>query len=107
MRARSVSSVPGDTQVLLSLGKVPFQKRKYSERKTGARIKPGRKLDLRVPGIGRWVKKPLVPHSAHWSCCSANGSARLHSGLALFLSSRNGGLKKVFAYGSDTSITDF
>lgn len=69
-------------------------------------LEPGRRLDLRVPGIGKWVE-PLVPYSAHWSCCSANGSARLHSGLALFLGSRNGGVRKVFIYGNDTLITDF
>lgn len=38
---------------------------------------------------------------------SANGSARLHSGPALFLGSRNGGLRKVFPYRSDMLITDF
>lgn len=39
MRSRSPSSVPRDSRVLLCPGKVPFQKRKYSEKKTGARTR--------------------------------------------------------------------
>lgn len=57
MRARSLSSVPRNSQVLLVPGKVPFQKKKYYERKTGARTR--QEMDLRVPGTGRWVE-PLV-----------------------------------------------
>lgn len=103
-RARSLSSVPGDSQVLLAQGKCLSRRWNTVREKLGSQNQAWNWTSGWLGWGGGWS---LWYHTVHSSCSSANGSARLHSGPAFFLGSRNGGLRKVFAYGSDMLIIDF
>lgn len=84
---RGLSGTPGP-------GKVTFQKMKYIEKKN---------WEART----RQETGPQGGWDGEVGGASVNGFATLHSGPAFFLGSRNGGLRKVFAYGSDMLIIDF
>lgn len=81
MRARSLSSVPRNSQVLLVPGKVPFQKRKYNERKTGARTRqetgPQSAWDREVGGASGAIQCTLVLLLCQWLCQTTQWSCTL------------------------------